>query len=80
MQAGQTDNLGGGVWKKRLNDNLDRSIVLAKGGRYWIFVYLFQKSERENIEDDELADFKRLAKVYEKFDEELLNKAIQKRN
>jgi hypothetical protein len=42
-QQGQADNLGGGVWKKRLNDNLDRSIVLAKGGRYWIFVYLFQK-------------------------------------
>ena len=31
---GQADDLGGGVFKKRLNDNMHRSIVLAKGGRH----------------------------------------------
>ncbi|QIA05707.1 type II toxin-antitoxin system RelE/ParE family toxin [Pseudomonas fluorescens] len=35
MLDGQADNLGGGVWKKRLKENLYRSIVLAKGGRSW---------------------------------------------
>ncbi len=30
--AGQADDLGGGVFKKRLNDNMHRSIILAKGG------------------------------------------------
>ena len=28
---GQVDDLGGGVFKKRLNNNLHRSIILAKG-------------------------------------------------
>ncbi len=36
---GQVDDLGGGVFKKRLNDNLHRSIILAKGGKYWVFEY-----------------------------------------
>ena len=42
---GQADDLGGGVFKKRLNDNMHRSIVLAKGGRHWVFAYLFAKKE-----------------------------------
>ena len=29
---GHADDLGGGVYKKRLNGNLHRSIILAKGG------------------------------------------------
>lgn len=32
VMAGQADDLGGGVWKKRLDKNRHRSIVLAKGG------------------------------------------------
>lgn len=38
---GQCDDLGGGVYKKRLSKNLARSIILAKGGQYWIYAYLF---------------------------------------
>ena len=64
VMLGQADDLGGGVFKKRLNKNMHRSIVLAKGGRYWIFAYLFAKKDRANIDDDELADFKRLAQAY----------------
>ena len=61
---GQADDLGGGVFKKRLNDNMHRSIILAKGGRYWVYAYLFAKSDRDNIADDELAGFRALAKAY----------------
>lgn len=61
---GQADDLGGGVFKKRLNKNMHRSIILAKGGRYWIFEYLFAKKDQANIEDDELKDFRTLAKSY----------------
>ena len=64
VMAGQADDLGGGVFKKRLNDNMHRSIVLAKGGRYWVYEYLFAKKDRDNIEDDELVAFKALAKAY----------------
>jgi len=34
VMNGQADDLGGGVFKKRLNKNMYRSIILAKGGRY----------------------------------------------
>jgi hypothetical protein len=61
---GQADDLGRGVFKKRLNKNMHRSIVLAKGGRYWIFAYLFAKKDRANIDDDELANFKKLAQAF----------------
>lgn len=64
VMQGQADDLGGGVFKKRLNDNRHRSIILAKGGRYWIYAYLFAKQDRDNIDDDELAAFKQLASAY----------------
>lgn len=61
---GQADDLGGGVYKKRLNDNMHRSIILAKAGQHWIYAYLFAKKDRENITPDELVGFKKLAKDY----------------
>jgi hypothetical protein len=61
---GQADHLGGGVFKKRLNKNMHRGIVVARGGRYWIFAYLFAKKDRPNIGDDELTEFRALADLY----------------
>ena len=52
VMKGQADDLGGGVFKKRLNKNRHRSIILAKGGRYWIYAFLFAKQDRANIEDE----------------------------
>ena len=64
VMAGQADDLGGGVFKKRLNDNLHRSIILAKGATYWIYEFLYAKKDRDNIDDDELLAFRLLAKSY----------------
>ncbi|MEQ1533748.1 MAG: type II toxin-antitoxin system RelE/ParE family toxin [Sideroxydans sp.] len=61
---GQADDLGGGVFKKRLNDNMHRSIILTKVDQYWIYAYLFAKKDRENITQDELSGFKKLAKDF----------------
>ena len=61
---GQADDLGGGVFKKRLNDNMHRSIILAKVDQYCIYAYLYAKKDRENITQDELSGFKKLAKDY----------------
>ena len=61
---GQADDLGGGVFKKRINNNLHRAIILAKAGRFWIFEYLFAKNDRENIDAAELVQFRALAKAY----------------
>jgi hypothetical protein len=65
VMLGQADDLGGGVFKKRLGRNLYRSIIVAKGGRFWVYEYLHAKKDRSNIEDSELAKFRKLAKVYE---------------
>lgn len=64
VMLGQADDLGAGVYKKRLNDNMHRSIILAKGGKHWVYEYLFAKKDRDNIEDDELRAFRQLAKSY----------------
>lgn len=63
---GQADDLGGGVFKKRLNKNRHRSIILAKFGRYWLYQYLFAKKDRANIDDEELIEFRWLAKSLQK--------------
>lgn len=64
VMLGQTEDLGGGVFKKRLRKNQYRSIILARAGHYWVYEYLFAKQDRANIEDDELADFRKLVKAY----------------
>jgi hypothetical protein len=64
VMNGQVDDLGGGVFKKRLNKNKHRSIIVAKGRRLWVYAYLFAKSDRANIEDDELKAFRKLADLY----------------
>jgi len=76
VMKGQADDLGGGVFKKRLNENLHRSIILAKGGRSWIYEYLFAKRDRANIEDDELKDFRTLAKSYVMLNDEQVAKLL----
>jgi hypothetical protein len=64
VMVGQADDLGGGVFKKRLNDNMHRSIIVAKGGRYWVYAFLFAKRDRANISPDELVAFRKLAAAY----------------
>ncbi len=64
VMKGQCDDLGGGVFKKRLNKNQHRAIIIAKAGRHWMYEYLFAKKDRANIENNELAAFRLLAKSY----------------
>ncbi|WP_145577810.1 type II toxin-antitoxin system RelE/ParE family toxin [Yersinia mollaretii] len=67
MQAvmqGKVEDLGGGVYKKRLNQNRDRSIILAKGGMRWVYAFLFAKQDMSNIDSSELASFRILAQSY----------------
>lgn len=66
VMKGQAIDLGGGVFKKRLNKNKHRSIILAKGCNYWVYQFLFAKKDLDNISDEELNDFRKLAKLYEK--------------
>jgi hypothetical protein len=76
VRLGQCDDLGGGVSKKRLNKNMHRSIVIAKGGKYWIYAYLFAKKDRENIENKELERFRELADLYSIKTDEAIKKEL----
>jgi hypothetical protein len=64
VRLGQADDLGGGVFKKRLDKNRRRSIIIAKGRSYWVYAYLFAKKDRANIDEDELRAFRKLADLY----------------
>jgi hypothetical protein len=64
VTLGQADDLGGGVFKKRLRKNQYRSIILARAGHFWVYEYLFAKQDRAGIAHDELADFRKLVKAY----------------
>jgi hypothetical protein len=64
VMAGQADDLGGGVFKKRLSNNQYRSIILARGGDYWVYEFLFAKQDMANIDDSNLARLRAIAKGY----------------
>lgn len=76
LAIGQGDDLGGGVWKKRLLGNRLRSIVLVQGPQGWTFVYLFAKADQENISAQELRWFKRLAVIHHAFAARELQRAL----
>ncbi|TGN96362.1 type II toxin-antitoxin system RelE/ParE family toxin [Burkholderia sp. USMB20] len=61
LARGQGVDLGGNVWKKRLDGNRQRGIVLGKLGHTWVFVFLFAKRDRDDIDARELRAFKKLA-------------------
>lgn len=64
VELGQAEDLGGGVFKKRLDKNRHRSIILANAGKFWIYAYLFAKNDLANISQTDLDELRRLAGVY----------------
>jgi hypothetical protein len=50
---------------------------LARAGHYWVYAYLFAKQERADIEDDELADFRKLVKAYAALTAHQVNQLIR---
>lgn len=77
VARGQADDLGGGVYKKRLRKKQYRSIILAKTGMFWVYEYLFAKQDRANIDDDELVEFRKLAKAYSGLTAHQVNRLLQ---
>ena len=81
LNAEQWDaDLGGNVYKKRLNENRHRSIVASKNDSFWVFSYLFAKADRENITDKELREFKLLAKIYGSYSDADISKQLASKN
>ncbi len=79
VRKGQCDDLGGGVFKKRLDKNRHRSIIVAKGQRYWVYAYLFAKKDRDNINDSELTAFRDLADFYQSKNDDEIKTALEAR-
>jgi hypothetical protein len=76
VMLGQAVDLGGGVFKKRLDRNRSRAIILAQAGVRWVYEYLFAKRDRDNISVNELTKFRRLAMEYGKLTEEQVGRLI----
>lgn len=53
------------------------SIILARGGRYWVYAYLFAKQDRANIKDNELVKLRALASLYARKTEADIAKEIE---
>jgi len=75
MSAGLIEaDLGGHVFKKRVaapgrgKSGSARAVVATNLGIRWFFVYGFEKNERANIDDRELAAFQQLASVLLRLD------------
>lgn len=77
LVTGRADDLGGGVWKKRLGGNRQRAIILGKVGRCWVYEFLFDKQDRPDIDADELRWFRRLAKVYAGLSDDEIDRYVQ---
>ena len=76
---GKADNLGGGVYKKRLNKNRDRAIILAKGAEHWFYTFLYAKQDIANIDNRELAVFRELARHYSLLSEEKMAALVKRK-
>lgn len=59
-----------------MHQNLYRSIILGKSDEYWIYVYLFAKKDRANIEPNDLIAFRKLAVIYQKKSEDDIRKEL----
>jgi hypothetical protein len=80
VMLGQCDDLGGGVFKKRLGKNLYRSILLAKGRQFWVYEYLFAKQDMANIGEARLVGFRKLANSYATLTAQDVDRLIQEQD
>jgi len=83
MRSGLVDaDLGGGLFKKRVarpgggKSGGYRTILAADLRNRWVFLHGFAKSERDDLDDAEVRDWKRLARSYLALDEGLLDRLI----
>jgi hypothetical protein len=83
LESGRADaDLGGGVYKQRIarpgsgKSGGYRTIVFFRSGERAFFVYGFAKSDKGNISEKQLKDFKLAAKVALSYSEEQLQERL----
>ena len=85
MERGLVDaDLGGNVYKKRValpgrgKSGSTRTLIATTREDRWIFMYGFEKNERENITQAELAYFQGIAQIFLTYSSDELQLAIAK--
>ena len=83
MRSGLVDaDLGGGLFKKRVarpgggKSGGYRTILAADLRGRWVFLHGFAKSERDDLDDAEVRDWKRVAQFYLAAEEHMLDRLI----
>lgn len=83
-QSGLVDaDLGGGVIKQRVarpgqgRSGGFRTLIAFSDGKISVFLYAFPKSDRDNIDKDELASLREIAKAWFEADSKALAKALK---
>lgn len=83
METGLVDaDLGGNIFKKRIalpgrgKRGSVRTLIATKKADRWIFMFGFEKNERENITQAELAAIQGLARDYLEFSDSVLRAVI----
>ena len=83
MEAGLVDaDLGGGVFKKRValpgrgKSGSVRTLIATNKGSRWIFLYGFEKNERDNITKAELKALQNVADDFLNLAESILEEVI----
>jgi hypothetical protein len=86
MQNGLYEaKIGAGLYKKRLGyggrgkSSGARTLLVFKKDEFAIFIYGFQKNEKDNINAEEKSALKELTNVYVRFNEEQFKVAIKNR-
>ena len=62
--------------RSKRNPAFSKQPGLAKAGHIWVYEYLFAKKDRVNIDEDELLQFRKLAKAYAKITEKQIAQLI----
>jgi len=76
-------DLGGHLIKQRIartgggRSGGYRTVIAYRAGRRSVFLYGFAKSERDNIDDKELDDLRKLARLYLSFSEQQIAAALE---
>lgn len=76
-------DLGGGLIKQRIaragrgRSGGYRTVIAYRSAERAVFLFGFAKSERDNIDDDDLADLKDAAALFLNFDDAALQAAVE---
>ena len=76
-------DLGGHLIKQRIartgggRSGGYRTVIAYRAGQRSVFLYGFAKSERDNIDDKELDDLRKLARLYLSFSEQRIAAALE---